>query len=162
MKKCLIIVIVAFFCSTLWAAFTDNENGTVTDSSTALVWIKGAGPRKNWADAGTYCSDLDFGGYGAWRLPTLAELLAIVEEESDPEIDPVFDIKRGGFSYWTSDETTQSGYTITDRAYAVSFIDGSSFHAPKRSHYRVRCVQAALAVTWQGGPVTWQGSEVSW
>lgn len=64
--------------------FIDNNNGTVTDTRTGLIWLKNANPcdYKNWAEAGIYCSSLKSGDAGLadgstagqWRLPTLEEL----------------------------------------------------------------------------------------
>jgi len=67
--------------------FTDNNNGTVTDTRTGLVWLKNANPcgLKNWADAVTYCNSLanntagltDGSIAGQWRLPSKTELQGI-------------------------------------------------------------------------------------
>ncbi|MEI6126135.1 MAG: DUF1566 domain-containing protein, partial [Pseudomonadota bacterium] len=61
--------------------FVDNNNGTVTDTRTGLIWLKKANPcyRKDWADAVAYCSSLKNGGAGLtdgsaagqWRLPSI-------------------------------------------------------------------------------------------
>jgi len=67
----------------------DNGDGTVTDTSTALVWLRYAdwGGSSNWSSAfarAALCAQgdtstglSDGSGYGDWRLPTLAELKAI-------------------------------------------------------------------------------------
>ncbi|MEI6124947.1 MAG: DUF1566 domain-containing protein [Pseudomonadota bacterium] len=67
--------------------FIDNNDGTVTDTRTGLIWLKNANPcgTKNWADAGTYCGSLASGTAGLtegstagqWRLPSLEELQEI-------------------------------------------------------------------------------------
>jgi hypothetical protein len=66
------------------ARFLDNGNGTITDISTGLIWLKNANPcgTKNWDDAMAYCASLasgtagltDGSAAGQWRLPTIAEL----------------------------------------------------------------------------------------
>jgi hypothetical protein len=64
--------------------FTDNEDGTVTDNLTGLIWLKDAncfGPRL-WNDALSDCNELATGICGLtdgsnasdWRLPSLFEL----------------------------------------------------------------------------------------
>ena len=64
--------------------FKDNNDGTVTDKRTGLIWLKNANPcdLKNWADAESYCASLESGQAGLiddsvagqWRLPTIYEL----------------------------------------------------------------------------------------
>jgi hypothetical protein len=68
----------SFTCS---AGFTDNEDGTVTDNLTGLVWARNANPCgvKNWADALIYCNDLDLGGHNDWRLPNINELRSLFD-----------------------------------------------------------------------------------
>lgn len=67
--------------------FVDNNNGTVTDSKTGLVWLKNANPcgSINWTNAMAYCSSLASGQAGLtdgsvagqWRLPSKEELEGI-------------------------------------------------------------------------------------
>jgi len=64
--------------------FNDNNNGTVTDARTGLVWLKNANPcgLKSWYDAQPYLENLSNGQEGLtdgsipgqWRLPTMHEL----------------------------------------------------------------------------------------
>ncbi len=59
--------------------FTDNGNGTVTDTVTGLMWTKDANPfgRLNWHEAMARCSSFSISGIGGWRLPSKDELLAL-------------------------------------------------------------------------------------
>ena len=69
--------------------FTNNNNGTVTDNLTGLIWLKNVncfGTRK-WADALTDCNTLangtcdltDRSVSGSWRLPNRSELLSLLD-----------------------------------------------------------------------------------
>ena len=71
--------------------FTDNEDGTVTDNLTDLIWTKDAkapGPatcspaiRKSWQGALDYVACLNtnnYLGYTDWRLPNINELRSLV------------------------------------------------------------------------------------
>jgi len=69
--------------------FTDNEDGTVTDNLTQLIWLKNAdsfGQRRSWSDALTDCNALADGNYGLtdgsvagdWRLPNVRELNSLI------------------------------------------------------------------------------------
>jgi hypothetical protein len=79
--------------------FTDNNNGTVTDNLTGLIWLKNAnctdtlgGINKssgtlNWADALTWSNNLatghcgltDGSTAGQWRLPNVREMQSLVD-----------------------------------------------------------------------------------
>ena len=69
--------------------FSDNNDGTVTDKLTGLIWLKNANPcgTKNWFDAVAYCNSLASGTAGltdgsvagAWRLPNVKELHSLID-----------------------------------------------------------------------------------
>jgi hypothetical protein len=69
--------------------FTDNNNGTVTDNLTGLVWLRNANcfGGKVWADAITaaaglasgVCSLTDGSKVGDWRIPNINELRSLVD-----------------------------------------------------------------------------------
>ncbi|MCC7277031.1 MAG: DUF1566 domain-containing protein [Chromatiaceae bacterium] len=69
--------------------YVDNEDGTVTDVITGLMWMrcaigqkwieqtcKGKATEMNWDDAKKY--NLNFAGYSDWRLPNIEELGTLV------------------------------------------------------------------------------------
>ncbi|NBV35436.1 MAG: DUF1566 domain-containing protein, partial [Proteobacteria bacterium] len=58
-------------------SFTDNNNGTVTDNVTGLMWQKTDNGESTWETALTNASTLTLGGYKDWRLPTPSELFSI-------------------------------------------------------------------------------------
>jgi len=55
-------------------AFKDNNDGTVTDINSGLMWQKDEGPELNWEEAMKHCSQLNLAGYNDWRLPTIREI----------------------------------------------------------------------------------------
>jgi hypothetical protein len=83
--------------------FTDNGNGTVTNSRTSLMWQKESDnvPRP-LGEAIGYCESLDFAGFQDWRLPNIKELHSIVKFGNSPAIDQTFfpDTSKG--SFWSS------------------------------------------------------------
>jgi TolB-like protein len=60
--------------------FVDNDDGTVTDTKTGLMWAaKDNGSRINWPDAKSYCENYRGGGYTDWRMPTQDELAGLYD-----------------------------------------------------------------------------------
>jgi len=100
--------------------FTDNGDGTISDKKTGLMWQKeGSSDSMNHSDAEKYCKDSEIGDHSDWRLPTVEELLTLIDyKKNDPAIDPVFKAKSA--YYWTSTPYAGgSGY-----AWVVGFFNG--------------------------------------
>jgi len=99
--------------------FVDNNNGTITDISTDLMWSKtDSGEGMNWEDALSWVQQKNaenYLGYSDWRLPQAKEMQSIVDYSRAPSItnsaaiDPIFDVSpitdEGGSMnypfYWT-------------------------------------------------------------
>ena len=98
----------------LAARFIDNKNGTITDTKTGLTWIKNPHtglPEKfkgemKWQEAIDACKDLNFSGHKDWRLPTVEELISIIDWEAgaksgEPTINTKFFPDTKCSWYWT-------------------------------------------------------------
>jgi hypothetical protein len=115
--------------------FIDNQNGTVTDNLTGLVWLKNAScfAPNTWpaalADANQLasgaCGLSDGSAAGQWRLPNVNELESVVDiTSSNPAVTPGSHFANvAGIVYWTS-----TGYFGGDlgspTAWAISMSDG--------------------------------------
>lgn len=122
-------------------SLTDNGNGTVTDSSTHLMWQQGESVAMIWEDALTYCEGSTLAGYSDWRLPNHKELLSLVDETStNPSINTA--MFPGVFPqyYWTS--TTLTSYTFN--VLNVSFVTGYAARYNKTTPFPARCVRGGL------------------
>lgn len=66
-------------------SFTDNSDGTVTDTATGLMWQQDdSGAGMVWGDGLVYAENLEVGGYTDWRLPNVKELQSIVDYTHSP------------------------------------------------------------------------------
>ncbi len=117
--------------------YTADDNDTVTDHKTGLVWQKADdGGYRDWADANQYCEDLVLGGNADWRLPRMDELLTIVDySRTRPAIDPLFVCR--SYNYW-SGSTYADG---ADGAWGIYFGNGVAYWNYKTYSYYVRCAR---------------------
>lgn len=103
----------------------DGDHVAVHDAAWNLTWSRrnvGSG-RMNWKDADAACRSLVLAGHRDWRLPTIQELLSIVDyERSEPAIDTsLFDCEPSW--YWTSTPVAASPAVY---AWVVGFSVGAS------------------------------------
>ena len=115
--------------------FLDNQDGTVTDSVTGLVWLKNAGcfSPSVWADAlaqvnalaSGACGLTDGSVAGQWRLPNLNELESLVDvSTSDPALSPGHPfINVSPAVYWSS-TSYFGGQNGSPLAWTIRFRDG--------------------------------------
>ncbi|MBT3272397.1 MAG: DUF1566 domain-containing protein [Spirochaetales bacterium] len=115
--------------------FSDNSDGTVTDSLTGLVWLQSgsAFPNYEWEEALDAVQDLEDGSAGLsdgsakgdWRMPNFLELYSLVNNvDNSPGTwlnTQGFANIGTGYPYWNS--TTRPG--VTNNKYFISFADGS-------------------------------------
>ena len=121
--------------------FVDNRDGTVTDTSTGLMWQQAtAAFPETWARALSYCEGMTLAGYTDWRLPNINELDSIVSLSSNTlTIDANhFPDTRGSY-YWSA--TTFPKDSFTDFAAGISFGSGYDFCDGKSNFYYVRAVR---------------------
>jgi hypothetical protein len=130
--------------------FVNNANGTITDQSTGLTWTQddsgafSAGSRgdgsMDWAEALAFCENLDYAGFGDWRLPDTKELQYIVDYTRSPDttgsaaIDPLFnvtsyvdDLGQVNYPYFWTSTTHLDGRNPGDRAVYVAFGEAQGY-----------------------------------
>ncbi len=100
--------------------FTDNNDNTVTDNLTGLMWAKDANlfGRRKWTTALNDANNLSYGGvcgtsYTDWRLPNIRELTSLIDYEVWPVTsmwDSVFDnVQLTHDGYWSSTSYGRQG-----------------------------------------------------
>jgi hypothetical protein len=109
--------------------FTDNNDGTVTDNLTGLIWTKNANVTGAvfWQDALDYVAGMNNGtysnyGYTDWRVPNIIELLSLIDHERYAKALPSgHPFKNTNNSYYCSSTTSYSSTGF----WSVTFYNGS-------------------------------------
>ena len=129
----------AWFSDYSDSRYTDNEDGTISDHRTGLMWMKCSYDLSNTVcDTGTATSGdwqaafdkaataNDNGGtftYTDWRLPNKKELSSIVDLTSNnPAINQTIFPNTQSADYWTS---TPSSTGSADEAFTIDFATGT-------------------------------------
>jgi len=110
--------------------FVDNGDGTVTDRATGLMWQKGGSLKSlAWRLAKSYVNNLNksrSAGYSDWRLPTIDELVSLIEKSDTGglHIHPMFDRKQK--RCWSKDSTHKNTNhpNISEKRWTVNFVRG--------------------------------------
>lgn len=111
----------------------------VTDFRTGLVWQHplSAGTSTQ-AAASDYCAGLALAGQYDWRLPTISELLSIVDRtRREPAIDTSTFPNTPSVAFWTSSARAGADGLV----WIVDFDQGSTDVARTESVQHVRCVR---------------------
>lgn len=112
---------------TLPTHFEDNNDGTVTDKLTGLVWQKlPYWDSLNWEMALTYADTLSLAGKKDWRLPNIKELQSINQENIlNPSLNTAFFSIPEPQKIWSSttlpNQTSKAWYL--DTRYGVTTYD---------------------------------------
>jgi hypothetical protein len=127
------------------SALVDNNDGTVTDTATGLIWQKsgptnqsGAAIALTWEEALAYCEKLELNEKDDWRLPNVNELQSIVDYRFyNPSVDVTFFPDTQSEPYWSS--TTYA--PDNGIAWDISFFNGDVL-VNYRSKLETRYVRA--------------------
>lgn len=94
----------------VWAEprFTNHGDGTVTDNTTGLMWIQqpDSSGFVSWDQAFDFCDSLSLADHTDWRMPSIKELLSLIDYEWGDSSMP---FGRWTYSFWSS--TTYAGNT---------------------------------------------------
>jgi len=131
-------------------AYTDNEDGTITDNATGLMWKKcseglngadcdsGSITTETWRLALADCETDTIASYTDWRLPNIKELFSIIDfQNSDPVVNETFFPNTSSFPYWSS--TSYSGFGSA--VWTLDFSGGITGAFDKAGGSLVRCVR---------------------
>jgi len=110
--------------------FTDNGDGTVTDSAMGLTWQQTDDRQmRDWPTALKYCETLNLAGDDDWRLPNVKELQSIVDyAKNDPALDQRFLRQTDKHAwFWSStshgDNISMASYVCFGKCTSVDGVD---------------------------------------
>jgi Protein of unknown function (DUF1566) len=111
----------------------------ILDVATGLRWQRAASPKAlSFVAAASYCGHLNLAGKPHWRVPTMGELLTLIDERADsPMIDRAAFPETPGEPFWSS-STFANGHEL---AWYVRFDRGSGLYGRLIEPFRVRCVR---------------------
>jgi hypothetical protein len=118
-----------------------NMSPVVVDTKTGLTWQRTPASSMSWAAANAYCANPStataLGGTG-WRLPTIKELLSLLDASQTIERR----IDHTAF-YQTTAQFWSATRSLEDRADAwlVNFDSGNAGTHGSTTAYSVRCVR---------------------
>ena len=132
---------------------TDNGNGTITDSTSGLIWQKctagqgtitgdcstGGAVQYSWSNAISYCEALNLGNRLDWRLPNINEITTIIDftKSSGPLINSNIFPNTISNAYYSS---TTVSYN-TNNAWVLAFwYGGIGWVGNKTTSVYIRCV----------------------
>jgi hypothetical protein len=122
------------------AARYDIQPETVRDLGTGLVWQRSVPDGTVTLDeARSTCDQLDLSGQPGWRLPSMTELLTLIDETAGeaPAIDTTAFPNTPSEGFWsTSDFGGAPGM-----AWQVYFDSGNGLYGLSDAQFRVRCVR---------------------
>jgi hypothetical protein len=133
--------------------FIINNNGTVNDKQTGLMWKRcsegqnnidcsGSAINYTWKNALQQANSVNnnggFAGYNDWRIPNAKELFSIVEDQCYlPSINVKIFPNTPNYYFWSS----TSNSNISNAVFYVFFGNGSSAMLTKDSGLGVRLVR---------------------
>ncbi|MCI5167985.1 MAG: DUF1566 domain-containing protein [Candidatus Electrothrix sp. GM3_4] len=135
--------------------FTDNEDGTVTDTATGLMWKRclegytysggvcsGTLKTVNWEGAlSLVTTDIGFADHTDWRLPNIKELQSIVEEQCyQPAVNLELFPNTPATEIWSNSPWAGSP---TSDVWIIHFNQGDMIFGAKSASYNVRFVRDA-------------------
>lgn len=125
------------------ASYDTSTVGIVLDKVTGLAWQRVSAPDSMpWKGASAYCADLTLGGRDDWHLPTLIELVSLVDYTRQvPALDGAAFPDTTGANFWTA--TPLVGAAGTENWY-LAFSTGFTYHGhDELLSLRVRCVRTS-------------------
>lgn len=130
-------------------SYTNNNDGTITDNVTGLMWEQDMGSKTTFSNAFEKAQNSTLGGYTDWRVPTIKELYSLILFtgkvqgvrainlfiETNYFNQPIGDVSIGereiDAQTWSSTEYVGLTMNKDETVFGVNFIDGRIKGYPK-------------------------------
>jgi len=130
-------------------SYSDNNDGTITDNVSGLVWQKVMGEKMSFEEALKQLKDFKLADYDDWRIPTIKELYSLIKftgkVEGQRTIDPFIETEYFDQPYgntqlgerqidaqtWSSTEYVGRTMRNDETIFGVNFVDGRIKGYPK-------------------------------
>ena len=116
--------------------FVDNQDDTITDTTTGFMWGKILPSQLTFDDSATTCQNLTIAGYSDWRMPTRQELRTLVRFDRFNPASDLFDQPSDWF--WTNESFGKT------ESWAIYFYYGKAYARIQSNAYFVRPVRAGI------------------
>ncbi len=124
-------------------SYKDNEDGTITDNNTGLMWQQDPGDKMSYSKTASRADSFELAGYNDWRLPTIKELYSLIDfsgedinpqaETDSSDLNPFIDTDYINFEYGD----TSTGDRIIDSQWATSSIYESTVMSNQQCFFGV-------------------------
>ena len=116
--------------------FTDNGDGTVTDTASGLTWQQeDSASGLDWEEALAYAEDLELADYDDWRLPDVKELQSIVDYTRSPSATDASDEGPAINTDYFDITELVSGTTDYNPDYGYFWSSTSAYFSPASPEY---------------------------
>ena len=130
-------------------SYTNNDDGTITDNITGLMWEQDMGNKVSFEEAFSKAAASTLGGHTDWRVPSLKEVYSLIlftgrvkgEQAIDMFIDtdyfyqPLGDVSLGereiDAQTWSSTQYVGLTMNADETIFGVNFVDGRIKGYPK-------------------------------
>lgn len=117
-------------------SYTNNNDGTVKDNITGLIWQQGYKENQTWYEANSYCKNLTLNN-DKWRIPTTKELITLIDyTTNNPAIDLFYFPNTSSDWFWGSNLSASNA-----SSWIVYFYDGEVEYTNNENKYCVRCIK---------------------
>lgn len=131
-------------------SYVDNNDGTITDLNTGLVWQRDPGKKLNYENAISGADNFNFAGYSDWRVPTIKELYSLIDfRGTDPGVDsktedliPFIDTDFFIFAYGDPNDGDRiiDSQWVTNTVYKSTVMNGQEcFFGVNFADGRIKC-----------------------
>lgn len=129
--------------STRFIVLSNWSSAAVLDRETGLVWEQSPSTfAVSWFVASSNCIDLNAGGRKGWRLPTIQELMSLIDRSSFPALPSGHPFSNVQGSYWSATTLAKDAAA----AWAVFFDSGDLFRSDKNANDFFWCVRGGQGV----------------